>query len=474
MKYVITSEQMKQTETAFMEKTGYPSLLLMEHAAQAVADALCDRTAGGAVFFCGPGNNGGDGYAAARLFARKGRRAVVWAMCEEDALSGDARLNAQLCRALGVPVTLWQPGMEIPAGCGAVVDALFGTGLARPLSGAYAQAAEFINACGLPVLAVDMPSGTKELMVRADTTVTFHKMKLAHALFPGRENMGRLIVADIGIPEDGEGFSVLEDGDVSALLPARGMNAHKGVCGHALVIAGSLGMAGAAALCANAAMRAGAGLCTILAAGKTIPILQELAPCAMCLKRGDTLLADALAGKSAVAVGPGLGRTQEAAEILTALCAEKSVPQVWDADALNWLAEHPEPLGVRAVMTPHPGEAARLLGCDIREVTADPIESAVWLSEKFGCTALLKGATTVIARDGQCALNLSGTPGMATGGSGDTLTGIIAALLGQGLSSFDAARLGAFLHGRAGERAAEKRGVRSMIASDIIDVLDIG
>ena len=233
-------------------------------------------------------------------------------------------------------------------------------------------------------------------------------------------------------------------------------------------------MAGAAALCANAAMRAGAGLCTILAAGKTIPILQELAPCAMCLKRGDTLLADALAGKSAVAVGPGLGRTQEAAEILAALCAEKSIPQIWDADALNWLAEHPEPRGVRAVMTPHPGEAARLLGCDIREVTADPIESAVWLSEKFGCTALLKGATTVIARDGQCALNLSGTPGMATGGSGDTLTGIIAALLGQGLSSFDAARLGAFLHGRAGERAAEKRGVRSMIASDIIDVLDIG
>ena len=474
MKYVITSEQMKQTETAFMEKTGYPSLLLMEHAAQAVADALCDRTAEGAVFFCGPGNNGGDGYAAARLFARKGRQAVVWAMCEEDALSGDARLNAQLCRALGIPVTLWQPGMALPAGCGAVVDALFGTGLARPLSGAYAQAAEFINACGLPVLAVDMPSGTKELMVRADTTVTFHKMKLAHALFPGRENMGRLIVADIGIPEDGEGFSVLEDGDVSALLPARGMNAHKGVCGHALVIAGSLGMAGAAALCANAAMRAGAGLCTLLAAEETIPVLQQLAPCATCLPRESTPPEEALRGKAAFAAGPGLGRSAETARILTALCAEKLIPAVWDADALNWLSEQPQRLGENAVITPHPGEAACLLGCGTREITADPIAAAQALSEKFGCTALLKGAATVIVCGEKRALNLSGTPGMATGGSGDTLTGIIAALLGQGLSSFDAARLGAFLHGRAGERAAEKRGVRSMIASDIIDLLDIG
>lgn len=472
MKYVITAEEMKRTETEFMRRTGYPSLLLMEHAAQAVAEET-RRLAESAVFFCGPGNNGGDGYAAARLFAQAGGRAEVWALSDPEALRGDALTNARLCAALGVPVKRWTKETPLPQGRGAIVDAMFGTGLSRPLEGAYADAARQINVAGLPVVAVDMPSGTAELSVRADVTVTFHKMKLQHALFPGRENAGRVVVADIGIPEDGEGFSVLEEGDVPALLPPRPRNAHKGTCGHALLIAGSRGMAGAAALCANAAMRAGAGLCTLLAAEETIPVLQQLAPCATCLPRESTPPETALRGKAAFAAGPGLGRSAETARILTALCAEKNIPVVWDADALNWLSEQPQRLGENAVITPHPGEAARLLGCGTREITADPIAAAQALSEKFGCTALLKGAATVIVCGEKRALNLSGTPGLATGGSGDVLTGVIAGLLAQGLAPFDAARLGAFLHGRAGERAAQKRGVRSMLATDVAEALGI-
>lgn len=472
MKYAITAEQMKQTEAEFMRRTGYPSLLLMEHAAQAVADEL-GRMTGCAVFFCGPGNNGGDGYAAARLFAQAGGRAEAWALGEPQALQGDARTNAELCAALGIPVRRWSEGMALPQGCGAVVDAMFGTGLSRPLGGMYAAAARFINACGLPVLAVDMPSGTAELSVRADVTVTFHRMKLQHALFPGRENSGRVVVADIGIPQEGEGASILEDGDVPVLLPPRAAGAHKGTCGHVLLIAGSRGMAGAASLCANAAMRAGAGLCTLLAEEATIPALQQLAPCAMCLARTETPLEDALHGKAAVAVGPGLGRGETVSGILSALCAEKSIPAVWDADALNWLSEHPQTLGEKAVITPHPGEAARLLGCAVREVTDDPLAAADALAEKYGCTALLKGATTVIAGGGKRALNLSGTPALATGGSGDVLTGVITGLLAQGLAPFDAARLGAFLHGRAGERAAKKCGVRSTLAADVVAALGI-
>lgn len=473
MKRAITSAQMQQMEKRFMDETGYPGLLLMEHASQAVAREALKMTDGAAVFFCGPGNNGGDGYAAARLFAAAGRRAEIIALSDPDGLKGDALVNAQLCRALGLPIRLWQDGMTLPAGCGLCVDALFGTGLCRALEGKYADAVRLMNGSGLPVLAVDMPSGTPELMVRANTTVTFHKMKTCHLLFPGRENAGRILVEDIGFPWDDEGFEVMEDADVPRLLLPRPMNAHKGTSGHTLIFAGSEGMAGAAALCANAAMRAGTGLCTVYCAQETLSILQTLAPCATCAVREKISLADALRGKAAVAAGPGLGRKEDVSAWLSALCAEKNIPQIWDADALNWLSENPQALGGNFVITPHPGEAARLLGSTVREITAEPVAAAEALSEKYACTALLKGATTVIVGQGRRAMNISGTPGMAGGGSGDVLTGMIAALLAQGISPFDAAQLGAFLHGRAGECAANARGVRSMTAMDLLEALRI-
>ncbi len=473
MKRILTSEQMRLVEKAFMEKTGYPSLLLMEHAAQAVAQEALAMARDGAAFFCGPGNNGGDGYAAARLFWQAGRRCEVFALSDPEKLRGDALVNARLCRALGIPIRAWEEGTPLAPDCSLVVDALFGTGLSRPLEGVYAAAVRFFNGCDLPVLAVDMPSGTPELMTRAQATVTFHRAKLCHMLFPGRENAGRLVVAPIGLPEDEEGMTVLEEADVASLLPPRRRDAHKGTCGHVLVAAGSPGMAGAAALCANAAMRAGAGLCTLFCAKETMPILQTLAPCATCRLREETRVEDALAGTSAVAAGPGLGMGRGSAAVLEALLRAKETAQVWDADALTYLSQNPAVLGERFIITPHPGEASRLLGIPAAQVAREPVDAALALSEKYACTALVKGATTVIAFQGQCALNTAGTQGMATGGSGDVLTGIIAGLLAQGVEPFLAARLGALLHGLAGERAAQRLGVRSMLAQDLLGSLCI-
>lgn len=470
---VITPARMQKLEKEYIAAGGTPGLVLMELAAQAIADTLAEITDKGALFLCGPGNNGGDGYAAARLWARPGRKAWVWALSDPEKLTGDARTNWSRCVSLGIPVqriaTMPRSALE---GCGALVDALFGTGLDRPLEGLYADAVHWMNASPLPTLAVDIPSGTPELMVRARETVTFHQIKLPHLLFPGRKNAGHITVADIGLPYDNhpDDYEVLQAGDERKRLPPRQQDAHKGDAGRVLVLAGSQGMAGAAALCAGAAIRGGAGLVTVACPEPVIPIVQTLTPCATCIQQD--WLEFALDGVQAIAAGPGLGQS-DALDGLLRLLLDTDCPQVWDADALNWLAKHPRQLGGKTVITPHPGEAARLLGCDTTDILADMTGSAQMLAARFGAVVLLKGATTVIWGQGKRALNETGSPGMATGGSGDVLTGLIAALLAQGLPPFDAAQLAAMLHGLAGEDAAERRGIRSMNASDLLDSLFI-
>lgn len=470
---VITPERMQTMERDFMRRTGTPGIVLMERAAQAIADALALLTDGGALFLCGPGNNGGDGYAAARLFADKGREAWVWALSDPEKLTGDARENWQRCVALGIPIhALDMMPEHTPDGCGAIVDALFGTGLARPLEGLYADAVRWINGQDMPVLAVDMPSGTPSLMVRATDTVAFHQLKPAHILFPGRLNAGRTTVADIGIDHDisPEDYELLTPADAATLLPKRPLDAHKGTCGHALLLAGSFGMAGAAGLSANAALRGGAGLVTVACPAEILPIIQLLAPCATCVTHDQ--LAGAIPGKSAIGAGPGLGQAEAIGPLMRQLLSTPC-PQIWDADALNWLAHNPVRLGRRFVLTPHPGEAARLLRCDIADITSDPLQAAKRLHEQYGAVILLKGAATVIVSENRRALNSTGSPGMATGGSGDVLTGLITALLAQGLTPFDAAQAAALLHGLAGEEAAHARGVRSMTAMDLLDHMRI-
>lgn len=490
----ISPQDMREMELAFMKGTGYPSILLMEHAAQAVADEIEKAAGKGAkvLFVCGSGNNGGDGCAAARLWMQRGGRAEVWLLKSPSQMKGDAGINACLLNSCGAVLhVLYGEAPEIPADCAAIVDALYGTGLSREIEGAALDAVQRMNESALPVIAVDIPSGIDGETgvalgeaVRASVTVTFHRAKHGHMLFPGRAHTGRLVVADIGILSDWDGalgYDVLQEEDARTLLPVRPADGHKGTFGHVLSVAGSGGMAGAACLCAGAALKSGTGLVT---AACTIPVLIPLqvnVPCAMakavCAGSSfDVTAADALVelckGKRALAIGPGLGVSEETYSAIASLL-ESDMPKVVDADALNMLAAFGGRVGPNTVLTPHPGEMARLCGVTSAEITASPVEYAQQLAQEMGACVLLKGATTVIAMGEEVTLNVRGTSAMATGGSGDVLTGVIAGLLAQGMGPYDAARAGAYYHGAAGEAAEHELGGRAVTAMDILSHIRI-
>lgn len=478
-------------EHAFLDGTGYPSILLMEHAAQAVVRVLgnvISEPKACVLFVCGGGNNGGDGFAAARLHVARGGAARVICTRPIGLLRGDALTNAQLLTAMGVELTLFQ-GDEGHAfiGCEAIVDGLFGTGLDREVLGDEALLIEAINESRLPVVAADIPSGvdgrTGKVLgcaVHADHTVTFHRPKTGHYLYPGRALAGELHVEDIGIfPQwdDADGECILSDDDVEALLPRRTRDAHKGSAGRALIVAGSRGMAGAAALCAMGCVRSGAGLTRIALTQDVLQSVQSLCSCATAQVvpqqngvigvAAKPIFENLLGDNDALALGPGLGTRGETFEAIKCLI-QSDLPKVIDADALNMLAEKRDcVVGRHSVLTPHPGEMARLCRESIDGVLASPIEYAIELARRCEAVVLLKGATTIITDGEDITLNITGCEGMAKGGSGDVLTGVITSLLAQGLGPYDAARVGAFLHGRAGERAGAKIGMRQMTAEDL-------
>ena len=494
MMRTISPQDMREMERAFLDGTGYPSLLLMEHAAEALTAELSRLVPQDArvLFACGGGGNGGDGCAAARLWMQRGGRAEIWLLKSPSQMEGDAGLNANLLSACGAaPRVLYGEAPKVPADCRAVVDALFGTGLTRPPEGAARAAIARINGSGLPVLSADIPSGvdgatgrTEGEAVRADVTVAFHRAKHGHLLFPGREYTGRLVVADIGIPQEWDGalgIDVPDADDLRALLPRRPRDGHKGTFGHVLSVAGSEGMAGAAALCASAALRSGAGLVTAACPLPVLQTLQTLVPCATASVVSDAMALDADAaerlaalaeGKQALAVGPGLGR-EEGSWIAIRDLVSSDLPKALDADALFLMAQHGGKPGPNTVLTPHAGEMARLLGTNVRSVLAAPAECAQQLSQETGACVLLKGATTVIAQGEELSMNLTGCDGMGTGGCGDVLTGVVAGLMAQGMSPMDAARCAAFWHGEAGEAAQAALGARAMTAWDLVSRLRI-
>lgn len=492
MMYTITPARMQELERESMARRGMPSLLLMEHAALAVVRALEGLVAPGAqvLFVCGPGNNGGDGCAAARLWAQRGGRAEAWLMVAPEHMRGDAGVQARLLAHWDVPVRVITGDAPPPSPqTGAIVDALFGTGLARPLEGTASALVRRVNAAGVPVVAVDMPSGIDgndgRLLgdaVMATETVTFHRPKPGHFLFPGRIHTGRLRVADIGLRaawDDEPGLRVLEHADAMALLPPRPPDGHKGTFGHALIVAGSRGMAGAAALCAEAALRAGAGLVSVACPASILPTVQQLVPCAVGLAMPERdgrlcaeaapLLRDAARGKQCVAMGPGLTASADVAAALEPLWM-LPLPRIIDADALNMLALRDvlPMLGAQVLLTPHPGEMGRLLRTSATEAAENAIEATRALRQKTGAVALLKGATTIIDGEAGTTLNRTGTQGMATGGSGDVLTGILAGLCAQGMTPYEAASVGAYLHGYAGELCAQRMPSQAMLASDVL------
>lgn len=490
MHVTITPAEMKALETAYMEAFFIPGALLMEHAAQGVADALRRYHPGGkALFLCGPGNNGGDGYAAARLWQADGGQSLIWELTDQQ--RGDAAMNRALAQQAGIPIFTMKALPEALPECGAVVDALFGTGLGRNVDGVAAALINLVNASGLPVVAVDIPSGLDGLegcvrgtAIHATETVTFHRVKPGLLLREGAAHAGRVTVRPILIPADYgdvDGLHVLSPSDLKRYIPPRGADSHKGTFGRCVILAGSPGMAGAAAFCASACVKAGAGLTTILCRESLLHTLQTLVPAAMCLplpERNGCLLPEAadivttaLSTADAGCIGPGLGQALDMLPLLRAF-GEAECPVVWDADALNLLAAHDSllPLPENAVITPHVGEAARLINTAIPDVLDAPLDALDSLHDLCGCTVLLKGARTLVSDGITTFANLHASPALAKGGSGDVLAGVLTALLGRGhLAPVEAAALAALIHGLAGLRTAEALGENCLTPQALID-----
>lgn len=502
-KDLLTPQDMRKTEQKAFE-AGMPSILLMEHAAIKVVDAL-EKELGGCegkdvVFLCGTGNNGGDGLAAARLFQMRGGRPEIW--LSGDPKTPDAKTNLQMALACGIEVKnlAGLPREEWPFSEGyspdkrrdGYVDALLGIGM-------KGEPDEITSAMILVpyhdfgnrvVIAVDVPSGMDALTgdcpgiyMHADVTVTFHAAKPGLYLSQDREAVGRIEVADIGLgawhcthlsDEEKEMDLEITTPEHLMYLSPRALDAHKGDFGRILIYAGSMGMAGAAAMCAKAAIAAGAGLTTVCCPKEIIPVLQTLVPSAMCMDIEEAVKNPPV--YDVLAVGCGLSQKEGVWEnILKLYDPEK--PSVWDADALNLLAKHPMKLGKKAVITPHPGEAARLLDMTPDQVLEDPISSARMLQEKFGCCVLLKGDVSIacsislITGLPMYVFNALGTPALAKGGSGDALAGILAALAHtEGVFASSAALASAW-HGMAGIVGESKFGQRELTTMQLIDCL---
>jgi NAD(P)H-hydrate epimerase len=505
---VFTAEEMRRVDERAIRELGIPGATLMEHAGAGAAAAALEWLAAArrpprgrrVVVVCGKGGNGGDGFVVARHLARRGVRCEVLLAAPPGEVRGDAAVKLRELRKAGLrPVVLGEVsalGARL-ARADLVVDALLGTGSRGAPEGVVADAIDAINAAGRPVLALDIPSGLPadadappRRCVRADLTVTFAGLKRGLVMPPGRELAGRVTVADIGVPapEVARGVTtfLLEPADIARHFPRRERAAHKGTYGHLLVVAGSIGKTGAAALAAEAAMRSGAGLVTVATPSTQQPVVASLVVEAMTAPLAEgapgfagsgawRVLSELVTGRDAVAIGPGIGLEAETQELVRRLVVEARVPMVVDADGITALAGHLEILRkapAARCLTPHPGELARVLGVGVADVQRDRIAAARELAASHRAHLVLKGATSVIAApDGTVLLNPTGNPGMASGGTGDVLTGIVGAFLARGLGATDALAAAVYLHGLAGDVAAGRVGEESLVARDVIAAL---
>lgn len=505
---LVTAAQMQALDRRTIQEARVPSLTLMERAGAGTV-ALMEQTFGAlagkrVAILCGKGHNGGDGLVIARHLLKRRAQITVWLLHPPKELAPDTHtMLTRLRRAGGTKqihsLTAAADCTPSLAASDYLVDALLGTGLSNPVRGLYAETIAAMNASGRPIVAVDLPSGLHAdcgdqlgTAVLATMTATYGAPKLGLFLADGIDHAGTVHVVDIGIPPAyvdavEAPASLLTREQIARHLPPRRRSAHKGSFGHVGIIAGSIGKTGAAALAAKAAARVGAGLVTVAAPDSVHPTIASLLLEAMTLPMPETAAhtfsrtsVDALlafaAERSAVAIGPGIGQDPDTAEAVRHFLAAVTVPCVVDADALNAAASDPS-LWSRCtapmILTPHPGEMARLCGlAKGSEVNRDRLGLARRVAREYGVIVVLKGARTIIAQaDGQVAINPTGNPGMATGGTGDVLTGAIAGLLAQGLSPWEAACTGTYLHGLAGNLAAHTIGTIGLIASDIIDRL---
>lgn len=504
---IVTAAEMHSLDARATTVCKIPSLLLMENAARGIVDQVEAATGPvqgkKVVIVSGRGNNGGDGLAAARHFRMRSAIVRVYLPSPPERITGDARISLNIWQATyGV---LFAGGLFSPdrlssdlKNADLVIDALLGTGLSTAVTGSYAAAIKAINRYAQKVISVDIPSGisadTGAVLghaVKADMTMTMALPKWGHFLQAGLECRGDLRVIDIGIPPtliDQAKIQVdlITSSHVSTLFPPRPKQSHKGAMGHLLVIAGSIGKGGAAKMTSLAALRCGAGLVTTalpksLISSASLPVMEVMTLPLPESEKGCLALSaekeilDATVGKRALAIGPGLSQDSEAQTLVRNLVAKIPLPMVIDADGLNAIAKDLSCLKQKKgmlILTPHPGEMGRLIGKRASEVQENRFNIAAEFARNWEVILVLKGAHTVIAApDGALRINNTGNPGMATAGTGDVLTGVIASYLAQGLSPLDAATLGVYHHGAAGDLAAEARGEAGLLASDLIHKL---
>ena len=501
---LVTAQEMQDLDRITIEEVGVPGVVLMENAGQAVVDTaleiLEDNYQAEVIVLAGKGNNGGDGFVVARLLANLGVEVKVFILGETAQISGDAKINLNILHKLRFTIEELQnqedlerliPSLEE---ADLIIDGILGTGIKGELRGLVPDLIKIVNDVETSVLAIDIPSGLNAdsgrihgIAIKADRTVTFALPKLGLLLYPGRDYVGGLEVADISIPDqviDGKEIKreLITPKLSRKLLPKREAFSYKGTYGYALVVAGSVGMTGAAKLSGLAALKSGAGIVTLGIPKSLNSILEEKLTEVMTKplpeSRKGSLSLNALSNikelsqkADVMAIGPGLSQNEEMTYILHDILSTVKIPLVIDADGLNaindlkLLAEREAP----TVLTPHPGEMARLTESSIKDIQKDRVKVATQLAQDLDITLVLKGAATLVAlSDGKVYVNSTGNSGLATAGSGDVLTGIITGLIAQGLSSDNAAVLGVFLHGLAGDLQLEAETVHTLVASDLI------
>jgi ADP-dependent NAD(P)H-hydrate dehydratase / NAD(P)H-hydrate epimerase len=505
---LVKASEMQELDRLTIEEIGIPGVVLMENAARGACRVFLAHFAppsnSRVLILCGRGNNGGDGYVMARVLSQAGLEVAVLVLAEFSKISGDALVNLQILRRMGLEVqevpseAQWKKQRRLLKDCDFIIDGLLGTGLNSPVRGFYARVIEEVNRVDKPVTAIDIPSGlnadTGQAMgvaVQAELTITFGFPKIGQLVFPGAGLVGRLVRIDIGIPNavaqriPGR-YRLIEAGDFRELLASEKPDIHKGNRGHLLVLAGSTGKTGAATLTSLGALRAGAGLVTLGIPKSLNPILENKLTEAMTFPLPETAesslsleaekeIFKLLEGKTAVAIGPGLSTHPETSLLVRRIVARCPLPMVIDADGLNALSSDPAGMAKcrgRAVLTPHPGEMARLTGISNSEVQADRIGVAEAFVQKHGCCLVLKGARTVVAEpEGPIHINPTGNPALSSGGSGDVLTGLIAGFLARGWPLSKAAVAGVYLHGLAADRLSEDMGHSGILAGELLDVI---
>ncbi len=506
---VATPKEMANIDRRTIEDFGLPSIVLMENAARGIFDLLQNRMGDlshlQTLIVCGKGNNGGDGIALARHLLNAGVSVKIDLLCRKRDLRGDPKINLKVARASGVEVVEILEKRDLKKlkqdldGADILVDGIFGTGFLESASGLIAQVIELINESGLPVLSIDLPSGLNGETgilsgpcVRAELTATLGLPKPGLFFSPGREQAKKVEVIKIGLPQraiDQEEIhlSLMEEEEVKALLPQRSSDSHKGTFGTVLCLAGSVGMTGAAALTALSALRSGCGIVTLgipeslndsleekLTEVITKP-LPETAERTLALEAIEEIFS-LLKKADVLALGPGLSTHQETRDVVRRVVERVTIPTLIDADGLNNLSFDPTPLKIpnrTLILTPHPGEMSRLLGLPVEEVKRNRMEVVRKAAKEFHAVVVLKDSPTVIADSSgeEGFINPTGNSGLATAGSGDVLTGMIAGFLAQGLSPLNASRLGVYLHGLAGDIAVREKTEHGLIASDILDAI---